>query len=198
MEQMQPVQEDGNYFKRQSEPTRDTQFLLKRIDPTESTDAFIHNLMGEIKDSGKWLRFRQPTFRDKSLIGETKGILLAIVNPELRLSEFTKDETMNDCYLMSIAYNDYLFNEGYKRVIDPIDNLTPEEKADPNLMKMNPKVHVIAVLNVAMYIYGSQIRAMDRKEAKLLTEVTNYSEVVNKGGGSGGFFNFFRGNRGGG
>jgi len=79
MMEQQQEQDNGNYFKRMSEPTRDTQFLLKRIDPTESTEAFIHNLMGEIKDENKWKRFRVPTFRDKSLIGETKGLLISLV-----------------------------------------------------------------------------------------------------------------------
>ena len=145
--------------------SQDTRFLLKRIDPENSNDWLKHNLMGEVKVGGKWCSYNKPIIRDKVLLGEIMGMIERLVNPELRLSEYTKDEIFKVSYHFGILLNDLLLLKGSNKISEPVEGL---KETDPNMTCFDSEYHTQLVQTVTEYVYGNLARSIDRKEATLI------------------------------
>lgn len=177
---------DGINHQSISQPIRDVKFLLKRIDPSETNTAIKHNLMGEEREDGKWVRTSDPLIKDESLLGEITGMIERLVNPELRLSEFSKDEVIHLCEEFAHDLNDLLFIKGYNQ----IKNTIPNYKKSEGELCIDADSHLEILNTVTTYVFGNMLRAVDRREAKLITQISSYSEVSNNTPQRGGIFNF--------
>ena len=181
MEQGQPAPVDNNFHSQeQSESIQDTKFLLKRIDPQATNTAIRHQLMGEIFQDNKWKINNMPSIRDKELIGDIMALIEPLVNPELRLSEYTKDEIMLIAEQFGEELADLLFLKGYRKVNDPVIAVKvfyPTKGQWEQLTMIDMKFLKPVVLSLAEYVRGNLARAIGRSESKLINKTTSYVET---------------------
>lgn len=181
-------------YEEQSETTnnQDTQFLLKRIDPSESNEALRRNLMGEIKENKEWVRYGEPTVRDKKLLGQIIGMVERYVNPEIRLADISHDKAMEFAEAFHIQLNDLLFQKGYEEVEEPVDkNMTNKQLQT----KIDPQYHLQLVDSLSSYIYGNLTRAVTGNEAKLIGKIVRISETMSAPEKRSGFMGLFNKNQ---
>lgn len=177
------------------EAKNDTQFLLKRIDPSVSNNELRHNLMGEIYERDKWVRYTFPLVRDKGLLVEIMGMVERYVNPETRLSILSKDEIRGMAIDFGELLADLLFMKGNDLVTDPLDNLTEQEtKEIKNLTKISPSYFKQIIISLTDYIYSNLTRAIDGKEGERVNEIVRIVENNNNKEGDG-IMNLFKRNK---
>lgn len=89
------------------------QFLLKRIDPSDTNEDIMHKFLGEIRENGKWVKISSPIIRDKELLLKIMSTITSYVNPEVRLANLEQKEVIKKAYFVGLQLNDLLFMIGY-------------------------------------------------------------------------------------
>jgi len=94
---------------------QNTQFLLKRIDPTRTNEDIKHSLMGEVRDNNKWRKYSAPLVRDKNLLNEIMAMVTSQVNSETRLAKLDRRDVTNKAKSFGDRLNKLLYFKGYDK-----------------------------------------------------------------------------------
>jgi len=173
------IQPPNNFISQeQSSSIQDTQFLLKRIDPTVTNVAIRHQLMGEIFFNGSWKINNMPSILDKEIIGDIMALIEPLANPELRLSDYTRDDVMLIAEQFGEELTDLLFFKGNVDLKDPVEavkHFVPDWKTK-QLTMMNMQFLKPIVLSLSEYVRGNLARAINGQEGKAINKTTSYIE----------------------
>ncbi len=183
--------------------SQSTQFLMKRIDPTQSNAVLIHSLMGEVYESPNWVRIAKPVIRDTSLLIEIDGMINSVVNPESRLANIQANRASTITANFATNLNKLLFLKADTFATKKIftkdkkqstwqyvdDELNTEHIYDEDKLVKNPKymgkataVDIKSVGQIVMalgnYVYLNLTRPVSGKEAELISQIVQFREQI--------------------